>query len=75
LNGRKSSFERGDLKTLSSIQRASRKALPEYSMTVVQPGVSKAGVKPEHSAILGATSLFPLSASTLNSALKVWVSA
>lgn len=71
LNGRPTRFERGNLKDLSRIQRASRKALPEYLMTVVQPGVSKAGFKPEHSAILGATSLFLRQ--RLNTALRVWV--
>jgi superfamily II DNA or RNA helicase len=73
LNGRASRFERGCLKDLYRIQRASRKALPEYSMTVVQPGVSKTTFKPEHSSILGATSLFLRQ--RLNTALKVWVSA
>lgn len=72
LNGRPTRFERGNLKDLSRIQRASRKTLPEYAMTVVQPGVSKAGFKPEHSAILGATSLFLRQ--RLNTALQVWVS-
>ena len=72
LNGRPTRFERGSLKELSRIQRVSRKALPEYLVTLVQPGVSKADFKPEHSAILGATSLFVRQ--RLNTALKVWVS-
>ena len=72
-NGRPTRFERGDLKALYRIQRASRKALPAYVMTVVQPGVSKAAFKPQHSAILGATSLFLRQ--RLSTALSVWVSA
>jgi superfamily II DNA or RNA helicase len=72
LNGRPTRFERGSLKELAQIQRASRKALPEYSITVVQPGVSKSNFRPEHSAILGATSLFLRQ--RLNMALRVWVS-
>lgn len=72
-NGRPTRFERGDLKTLYRLQRASRKAPPEYTMTIVQPGVSKAAFKPEHSAILGATSLFLRQ--RLDTVLTVWVSA
>jgi hypothetical protein len=72
LNGRPTRFERGSLKELSQIQRASRKALPEYLITVVQPGVSMSNFRPEHSAILGATSLFLRQ--RLNTALRVWVS-
>jgi hypothetical protein len=73
LGGRPTRFERGTLKDLYRIQRATRKALPEYSMIVVQPGVSKSAFKPEHSALLGATSLFLRQ--RLNTSLKVWVSA
>ncbi len=72
LNGRKTRFERGDLKALCSMQRTGKKALPEYTMTVVQPGVSKAAFKPEHSAILGSTSFFLRQ--RLNTSLLVWVS-
>ena len=72
-NGRPTRFERGDLKALYRIQLAGRKAPPVYTMTVVQPGVSKASFKPEHSAILGATSLFLRQ--RLSTALNVWVSA
>ena len=72
-NGRPTRFERGDLKTLYRIQRAGRRAPPVYTMTVVQPGVSKAVFKPEHSAILGATSLFLRQ--RLSTGLNVWVNA
>jgi superfamily II DNA or RNA helicase len=72
LGGRPTRFERGTLKTIYRIQRAARKALPEYIMTVVQPGVSKSGFKPEHSAILGATSLFLRQ--RLSTTLTAWVS-
>ena len=72
LRGRPTRFERGTLKQLYGIQRAARKATPEYVMTVVQPGISKTNFKPEHSAILGATSLFLRQ--RLGTTLTAWVS-
>jgi hypothetical protein len=72
LGGRRTRFERGTLKDLYRNRLASRKALPEYSMIVVQPGVSKISFKPELSSILGATSLFLRQ--RLNTKLKAWVS-
>jgi len=70
--GRPTRFERGNLKDLYRIQRKSRKIPPEYSMSIVQPGLSKAQLDPEHSAILGAASLFLRQ--RLGTALKVWCS-
>ncbi len=73
LGGRPTRFERGGLKELQRIERACRKSPPEYFMTVVQPGVSKAAFDAEHSAILGATSLFLRQ--RLSTPLSVWASA
>jgi hypothetical protein len=72
LNGRPTRFERGTLKELSALERASRKTLPLYTMTVVQPAVSKASFNPTHSPMLGATSVFLRQ--RINTQLKVWVS-
>jgi superfamily II DNA or RNA helicase len=72
-NGRPSRFERGSLKEVSRIQRLMRKIPVEYHIKVVQPGVSKASFEPEHSSILGATSLFLRQ--RLGTALQAWVSA
>ena len=72
-NGRTSRFERGSLKDLHRLQRQSRKTPLEYFMTVVQPGLSKSALKPEHSSILGATSLFLRQ--RLGTPLQAWVSA
>jgi superfamily II DNA or RNA helicase len=71
-NGRPSRFERGSLKDLSALRRAARKKRIQYSMIVVQPGLSKAAFTPEHSSILGATSLFLRQ--RLGVPLRVWVS-
>jgi hypothetical protein len=73
LGGRPTRFERGGLKELHRIERACRKSPPEYFMTVVQPGVSRAVFDAEHSAILGATSLFLRQ--RLSTTLSVWTSA
>jgi hypothetical protein len=72
LNGRPTRFERGSLKELTRLRRVARQVVTEYSVIVVQPGVSKSKFTPEHSAILGATSLFLRQ--RLNTELKVWVS-
>ncbi|MCE0521653.1 MAG: DEAD/DEAH box helicase family protein [Methylacidiphilales bacterium] len=73
LGGRPTRFERGGLRELQRIERACRKSLPTYSMTIVQPGLSKAEFDPGHSAILGATSLFLRQ--RLSTPLTVWASA
>lgn len=72
-NGRPSRFEQGSLKDLYRLQRQSRKIPIEYHVTVVQPGLSKAALKPEHSSVLGATSLFIRQ--RLGTSLHAWVSA
>jgi superfamily II DNA or RNA helicase len=71
-NGRSSRFERGSLKDLYAVRRASRKKRVQYSMIVVQPGLSKASLLPEHSSIFGATSLFLRQ--RLGLPLRLWVS-
>jgi superfamily II DNA or RNA helicase len=72
-NGRDTRFHKGDLKTLDRIRRQSRKTRVTYYMTIVQPGLSKSKMKNEHSAVLGATSLFLKQ--HLATELAVWVDA
>ena len=57
-NGRDTRFHKGGLKVLDRLRRQAAKTRVTYFMTVVQPGLSKSGMRNDHSAVLGATGLF-----------------
>lgn len=54
----KSGFEKGDGNVLYRLDEDARLLRPELSITVAQPGVSKAKVSPQQLELLGATELY-----------------
>ena len=58
LRGRESRFIRGSLRDLTTLRKSSRRKFIDYRIGIVQPGLSKGGMPPEHLAIIGATSTF-----------------
>jgi hypothetical protein len=59
-NGRDTRFAKGDDRTLVQLKRKARQMLARYEVLIVQPGISKAQLEPETSAILGAANHFLL---------------
>lgn len=53
-----SRFEKGDLKTLSTLRRRLRFLMPEMRITIVQPGVSKAEISSDQLDLLAATEVY-----------------
>jgi len=57
-NGGASRFEKGDRKTLLKVQRRARKLVPQWGVTIVQPGLEKSAVSPRQLELLGSTELY-----------------
>ncbi|HEY5706787.1 MAG TPA: DEAD/DEAH box helicase family protein [Terrimicrobiaceae bacterium] len=58
LGGRMTRFERGTLRELSSLRKRARKLRKRFSISIVQPGISKNQLPAEIAAILGAADSF-----------------
>jgi len=57
-NGRNSRFERGDLKSLGKITSKVSSLEPDFTIWIVQPGVSKSAVSSEQLRLLASTELY-----------------
>jgi superfamily II DNA or RNA helicase len=57
-HGRDTRFIRGSLADLATLRKSARRKFVEYKVGVVQPGLLKANIPPEHLAILGSTNSF-----------------
>jgi superfamily II DNA or RNA helicase len=51
-------FEKGDRKALLQLQRRSRKLLPQWEVTIIQPGLQRGAATPRQLELLGATELY-----------------
>lgn len=56
--GRETRFVRGTLHGLATLRKSSRRKFVEYSVGIVQPGLSASGVSDDQLSILGATNSF-----------------
>ena len=68
--GRGTRFERGDLPTLMSLLNQWREMRAEFTITVVQPGYSKAAATPAHLELFAATESFLME--TWRIPFRVW---
>ena len=58
LHGRPTRFAKGTIHDLATLRKSSRRKFVEFRVGIVQPGVQKDQIPPEHLAILGATNSF-----------------
>ncbi len=70
--GGPSRFQLGDMSALLSLISQWRELKPEFSMTIVQPGYSKAGAVPAHLELFAATESFLMD--TWRIPLRIWCS-
>lgn len=56
--GRRSRFIRGSTHDLATLRKAARRKFVRFRIGIVQPGLSKATIPPDHLAIIGSTSSF-----------------
>lgn len=56
--GRTSRFEKGSLRDVQQLINSAREATFDYRVSIVQPGLSKGRMSPEHHDVLGATESF-----------------
>jgi hypothetical protein len=57
-NGGATRFEKGDRKVLLRVQRRARKLVPQWEVTIVQPGLRRSAATPRQLELLGATELY-----------------
>ena len=57
-NGGVTRFEKGDRKALLRVQRRARKLVPQWAVTIVQPGLQRNAATPRQLELLSATDLF-----------------